>query len=123
MCNVIHILYVFQPGARRPRHAPGFLKLILCGSSVCMFVCACVCVCPPMRLLITSGVIWRDMNLIQLVKKFYSCYMAHKDVFIIITACCSWKATRYVILFLVFNTVCYGNVRNFRGFRKFLNYQ
>ena len=28
--------------------------------------------------------------------------------------------TRYVILLLVFNTVCYGNVRNFRGFRRFL---
>ena len=29
----------------------------------------CVCVCPHPRLLITSGVIWRDMNLIQLVKQ------------------------------------------------------
>ena len=32
-------------------------------------VCACVCVCPCPRLLITSGMIWRDMNLIQLVKQ------------------------------------------------------
>ena len=37
-------------------------------------VCACVCLHP--RLLITSGVIWHDMNLIRLVNKFYSCYMA-----------------------------------------------
>ena len=36
----------------------------------------CVRVCPHPRLSITSGVIWRYMNLIRLVKKFYSCYMA-----------------------------------------------
>ena len=51
---------IFKPGARRP-HMPGFLKLILCGLSVCVFacvcVCVCVCVCPCPRLLITSGVI------------------------------------------------------------------
>ena len=29
----------------------------------------CVCVCPRPRLLITSGEIWRDMNLIRLVKQ------------------------------------------------------
>ena len=45
-----------------------FLKLILYGSSVCVFVCAW-CVCQRPRLLITSGVIWRDMNLILLVKQ------------------------------------------------------
>ena len=32
-------------------------------------VCACVCVCPRPRLLITSGVIWRDIDLIRLVKQ------------------------------------------------------
>ena len=32
-------------------------------------VCACVCVCPRPRLLITSGVIWCDTNLIRLVKQ------------------------------------------------------
>ena len=37
-------LIVFIPGMRR-LHVPGFLKLILCGSSVCMFVCVRVCVC------------------------------------------------------------------------------
>ena len=41
-----------------------------------MFMCVCVPVCPSPRLLITSGVIWHDMNLIRLVNKFYSCYMA-----------------------------------------------
>ena len=29
----------------------------------------CLCVCPPPRLLITSGVMWRDMDLIRLVKQ------------------------------------------------------
>ena len=43
----------FKPGA------PGFLKLILCGLSVCVRVC--VCECP---LSITSGVMWRDIDLI-----------------------------------------------------------
>ena len=29
----------------------------------------------------------------------------------IIIACCSWPVTRYVILLFVFNTVCYGYLR------------
>ena len=32
-------------------------------------VCVCVCVCPRPRLLITSGMMWRDMNLILLVEQ------------------------------------------------------
>ena len=70
-------MFLNQARAGRSRRVPGFLKLILCGSSVCMFVCVCVCVCvcPGLRLLITSGVICYDMNLIRLVNKFYSCYM------------------------------------------------
>ena len=48
------------------RHMPGFLKLILCGSSVC--VCVFVCVSAP-KLLITSGVMWCDMDPIPLVKQ------------------------------------------------------
>ena len=35
----------------------------------CVCVCVCVCVCPHPRLLIISGVIWHDMNLIRLVKQ------------------------------------------------------
>ena len=34
-----------------------------------MRVCVCLYVCPPPRLLITSGVMWRDMHLIRLVKQ------------------------------------------------------
>ena len=47
---------------------------------VCVRACvrACVCVPPRPRLLMTSDVMWCDMDLIRLVKlnKFYSCYMA-----------------------------------------------
>ena len=32
-------------------------------------ICACVCVCPRTRLLLTSGVMYLDMDLIQLVKQ------------------------------------------------------
>ena len=38
-----------------------------------MRVCVCLCVCPPPRLLITSGVIWTSYDWLN---KFYSCYMA-----------------------------------------------
>ena len=42
-----------------------------------MFVCVCVCVClrvyPPLRLLITNGVIWTPYNWLN---KFYGFYMA-----------------------------------------------
>ena len=65
---------IFKPGAYLPTW---FLKIDpvqIVGMRVC--VCVCVCVCPRLRLLITSGVIWRDMNLIRLVNKFYCCYMA-----------------------------------------------
>ena len=51
---------------------PGFLKLFLCG---CLYVCICVCLCVHLRLLITSGVMWRDVDRIWLVR-FYSYYMA-----------------------------------------------
>ena len=36
---------------------------------VCMRACVCVCVCPRPRLLITSGVMWHDIDLIRLVKQ------------------------------------------------------
>ena len=52
---------------------PGFLKLILCGLSVCVFVYVFVCVCLRPRLFRASGVIWISYNSLN---KFYSCYMA-----------------------------------------------
>ena len=44
------------------RPTPGFLK---------MFLCRCLCVCTPLRPLITSGVIWTTYDWLN---KFYSCY-------------------------------------------------
>ena len=54
----------------RPAHLV-FLKLTLCGSSVC--VCVFTCVCPSLRLLITCGMIWTPYDWLN---KFYSFYMA-----------------------------------------------
>ena len=42
--------------------------------SVCVFVC--LCVSPPPRLLLTSGVMWRDIDPIRLVKQVLQLYMA-----------------------------------------------
>ena len=36
---------------------------------MCVCVCVCVCVCLRPRLSITSGIMWRDMDLIRLVKQ------------------------------------------------------
>ena len=65
---------IFKPGARRPQRVPGFLKLIL--FFFLFFKIDPVridrryaCVCPRPRLLITSDVMWRDMDLIRLVKQ------------------------------------------------------
>ena len=43
------------------RSMPGFLKLFLCGH---LYACVCVFayVCPPPRLLITSGMMWCDID-------------------------------------------------------------
>ena len=41
-----------------------------------MFACLCLYVCPALRLLITSVVMWRDMDPIQLVKQVLHMYMA-----------------------------------------------
>ena len=53
---------------RRPALAWFSKILILCGR---LYACVCVCSCvyPPTRLLITSGVIWRDMGHKRLVIK------------------------------------------------------
>ena len=41
-----------------------------------MSVYVCVCVCPPLRLLITSGVMWCDIDPYDWLNKFYGFYMA-----------------------------------------------
>ena len=58
----------YKPGVRGlwPR-VPGFLKsFVFMHWYVC--VCVCVSVYPPLRILITSGVIWCDMGRLWLVK-------------------------------------------------------
>ena len=62
-------MYLVFFNQARGWHAPDFLKLILCGLSVCVCVCVCVCMCmcPPPRLLITSD---------DWLNKLCSCYMA-----------------------------------------------
>ena len=52
--------------------APGFLKLLWFERQyVCVCVCVSVCVSvrPPLRPLITSGVIWCDIDHVRLVKQ------------------------------------------------------
>ena len=53
-----------------------FLKIDpvrIIGIHVC--VCVCECVYPRLRLLITSGMMWRDISPYDWLNKFYSCYM------------------------------------------------
>ena len=64
---------------------PCFLKLILCGLSVCVCVrvCVCVCVCVSApRLLINSGVMRHNMDPYDWLNKFYSCYTATVTIII-----------------------------------------
>ena len=41
---------------------------------MCACLCVCLCVYPSPKLLITSGVMWCDMDQLN---KFYSCYIAN----------------------------------------------
>ena len=43
---------------------------------MCVCMCVCVSVCPCSRLLITTVVMWCDIDPIHMVNKFYSCFMA-----------------------------------------------
>ena len=37
------MIMLIKPGMYQ--HMPGFLKLLLSGKSVCVFVCVCLCLC------------------------------------------------------------------------------
>ena len=47
-----------------------FLTIVSVRTSVCVFVCACL----PPRLLITSDVMWHDMDPMRLVKQVLQLY-------------------------------------------------
>ena len=70
----------------RGRSAPGFLKLFLRGRLYMR-------VCLPLKLLITSGVMWHDMNSYDWLNKFYSYYMA--TVVVIVNGCGLGIGTRH----------------------------
>ena len=55
-----------------------FLKTVSAQMFLCMCLCLCLCVhvCPPLRLLNTSGMMWHGMDPYNWLNKFYSCYMA-----------------------------------------------
>ena len=63
---------VFKPGARG-RSAPGFLKLLW---SACRYACV---VSAPARPLITSGVIWYDIDRVRLVKQVLRLFPAFNN--------------------------------------------
>ena len=52
---------------------------------MCVYVSVCVFACVPLRLLIISGMMWCDMDPINWLIKFYSCYMA--IVVVIVNRC------------------------------------
>ena len=68
---VVLLLNQVHAGCRPVR--AWFLKIVSVRTSVCVFVC----VCPPPRPLITSGVIWTPYDWLN---KFYSFYMAAEVV-------------------------------------------
>ena len=96
ICSQLATCFLSKPGVcdRRPS-APVSLKLLqfarrcVC-ACVCMCVCVCVCVfmcvcvslclcvsvCPPLRPLISSGVIWCDIDRAQLVKQVLQLFPA-----------------------------------------------
>ena len=57
---------LFKPGMRGLQPlVPVVLKLFL---FACLYVCMCVCLYAPLRQLITSGMIWCDIDCVRLVK-------------------------------------------------------
>ena len=58
---------VFKPGAHRPVAGARLVSYNCFCVDVCM--CVCLCVCPPPRLLITSSMMWCDIDSRRLVKQ------------------------------------------------------
>ena len=60
--SVVTNIFLNQARAgRRPARA-WFLEIDPVRERLYVCLRVCVCVCPPLRLLITSGVMWRDMD-------------------------------------------------------------
>ena len=65
-CYQLNSILLSQVRAgHRPAHA-WFLEI---DSVQIVSMCVCLRVCPPQRLLITSGVMWRDIDPIRLIKQ------------------------------------------------------
>ena len=70
-------LYIFKPGAHQPKDSARLVSWNWFGQCISM----CKCVCPPPRPLITSDVIWCDIDHVWLVKQvlqlfpFFSCFI------------------------------------------------
>ena len=69
--------YNFKPDVRQRKASVWFLEIafvqeLVC-VCVCVHVCMCLCTCP--RQLITSGVMWPNMDPDNWLNKFYSFYM------------------------------------------------
>ena len=71
---------IFKPGVPATGQCvPGFLESFLSANvcmHLCLRVCVCVFVCPPPRLLITSDVMWCDIDPYDWLNKSYGFYMA-----------------------------------------------
>ena len=66
---VSYILVFIKPCVCGLRPNTWFLEIALARASVCLRVCVCLSVCPPPRALITSGVIWCNIDCVRLVKQ------------------------------------------------------
>ena len=108
MCYNAHCIYIinkglFKSGVHQPQtgtYVPDFLKLF---QSRRLYVC----VCPPSWLLITSGVIWCDMDYIWLIKQglrllYGNGYVATETLSYVTGF---WKTNQNVILGLFHYTV------------------
>ena len=79
LCSVSFLFYksqVFEPGTRGRRlHVSGFLKSFL---FVLWYVCVSLSVRLPLRALITSGMIWCDIDRVRLIKQVYG-FSGYRD--------------------------------------------
>ena len=79
-----HNMRFMQPMTRTDSYLHSFLNQVCAAEGrVCLdflklfwSVCMCVCVCPPPRPLITSGMIWCDIDCVRLVKQVLQLFPA-----------------------------------------------